>query len=63
VDIPIQNVYYLLCYAWDRLEERDIVNVDADGSADVLNLLAAPRTFASAASTEGTCYIMSGQAI
>jgi len=40
VDIPIQNVYYLLCYAWDRLEERDIVNVDADGSADVLNLLA-----------------------
>ena len=26
--IPIQNIYYLLCYAWDKMQERDIVNVD-----------------------------------
>jgi 5-methylcytosine-specific restriction enzyme subunit McrC len=25
--IPIQNIYFLLCYAWDKLEEREIVNV------------------------------------
>lgn len=27
MDIPIQNIYYLLCYAWDELAERDIVDV------------------------------------
>ena len=25
--IPIQNIYYLLCYAWDKLEEGKKVNV------------------------------------
>ena len=25
--IPIQNIYYLLCYAWDKLEEGNKVNV------------------------------------
>lgn len=39
-EIPIQNLYYLLCYAWDRLEERDRVPVDAASCPDVLNLLA-----------------------
>lgn len=28
--IPIANVYYLLCYAWDRLEESRLVDVDAE---------------------------------
>ena len=27
--IPISNVYYLLCYAWRHVEERDLVGVDA----------------------------------
>lgn len=26
--IPIQNIYYLLSYAWNKLEERDIVSVN-----------------------------------
>lgn len=26
-EIPIQNIYYLLCYAWDRLEEADLTAV------------------------------------
>jgi 5-methylcytosine-specific restriction enzyme subunit McrC len=27
MEIPIQNIYYLLCYAWNKLEEGDIVDV------------------------------------
>src|SRR4029453_13202137 len=27
--VPIQNVYYLLCYAWDRLDALDSVDVGA----------------------------------
>ena len=27
--IPIANVYYLLCYAWRHVEERDLVRLDA----------------------------------
>jgi 5-methylcytosine-specific restriction enzyme subunit McrC len=27
VNIPIQNIYYLLSYAWNKLEERDVVSV------------------------------------
>lgn len=38
--IPIQNIYYLLCYAWNKLEERDLVEVSAEESPDLLNLLA-----------------------
>ena len=38
MDIPIQNIYFLLCYAWDKLEERDIVDVDTDGVLDLVDL-------------------------
>ncbi len=38
--IPIQNIYYLLCYAWNKLEEKDLVEVSAEESPDLLNLLA-----------------------
>ncbi|MGF1450993.1 MAG: restriction endonuclease [Opitutales bacterium] len=38
--IPIQNVYYLLCYAWDHLEERDLVDVAGAGQKDLANLFA-----------------------
>jgi 5-methylcytosine-specific restriction enzyme subunit McrC len=38
--IPIHNLYHLLCYAWDRLEELDLVDVAADTPPrDTLNLL------------------------
>ncbi len=38
--IPIQNIYYLLCYAWDRLEALDERWVDAVPDAPLLGLLA-----------------------
>ena len=28
--IPIQNIYYLLCYAWDKLEEGEKNKVNKD---------------------------------
>jgi 5-methylcytosine-specific restriction enzyme subunit McrC len=27
IEIPIQNIYYLLSYAWNKLEEREVVSV------------------------------------
>ncbi len=38
--IPIQNIYYLLCYAWNRLEERDVVNVKAEDTFNLPDLFA-----------------------
>lgn len=38
MDIPIQNIYYLLCYAWDKLEEREIVDVKDIDSTEILDL-------------------------
>lgn len=39
VQIPIQNIYYLLCYAWGLPEQREWVKVDADSCPAVLDLL------------------------
>ena len=38
--IPIQNIYYLLCYAWNKLEERDIVDVSGIESTNLYDLFA-----------------------
>lgn len=38
MEIPIQNIYYLLCYAWDKLEEKEIVDVDDMESTEILDL-------------------------
>ena len=38
--IPIQNIYYLLCYAWNRLEERDIVDVHGIDTTNLVDLFA-----------------------
>ena len=40
MNIPIQNIYYLLCYAWDKLEERDTVAVQPIEANQVIDLLA-----------------------
>ena len=40
MNIPIENLYYLLIYAWNMLEEADQVDVDVAGSTDLLDLLA-----------------------
>jgi 5-methylcytosine-specific restriction enzyme subunit McrC len=37
--IPIQNIYYLLSYAWNRLDEADLVDVGDEEFDDVANLL------------------------
>ena len=37
--IPIENIYYLLCYAWDKLDEADIVSVDKLDNKNILELL------------------------
>jgi 5-methylcytosine-specific restriction enzyme subunit McrC len=39
MSVPVQNIYYLLCYAWDRLESRKLVDVDALPGNRVENLL------------------------
>lgn len=38
--IPIQNVYYLLCYAWEKLEEKEVVDVEAINSTTLADLFA-----------------------
>jgi 5-methylcytosine-specific restriction enzyme subunit McrC len=38
VEIPIQNIYFLLCYAWDKLAEKDIVGVDPIESTSLIDL-------------------------
>ncbi|MBN2694465.1 hypothetical protein JXR93_07370 [bacterium] len=38
--IPIKNIYYMLCYAWDKVEMKDIINISVDNSIDLKNLLA-----------------------
>jgi len=38
--IPIQNIYYLLCYAWNKLQERDITKVDAKDVTQLVDLFA-----------------------
>ncbi len=40
MNIPIQNIYYLLCYAWDKLAERDVVAVEAIDSTTLADLFA-----------------------
>jgi 5-methylcytosine-specific restriction enzyme subunit McrC len=38
--IPIQNIYYLLCYAWNRLDEGEVVRVADMESPEVADLFA-----------------------
>lgn len=39
--IPIQNIYYLLCYAWNKIEEQEITNIQPeDFKDDLVNLFA-----------------------
>lgn len=38
--IPIENIYYLLCYAWNKLDEKDRVNISVDDRMELLDLFA-----------------------
>ncbi|WP_174612910.1 5-methylcytosine restriction system specificity protein McrC [Virgibacillus ihumii] len=37
--IPIKNIYYMLCYAWNRLEEKDDIYVSRSDEKDIYQLL------------------------
>lgn len=38
--IPIENIYYLLCYAWNTLDEKEQVKVSVDDKTDLVDLFA-----------------------
>jgi 5-methylcytosine-specific restriction enzyme subunit McrC len=38
--IPIQNLYYLLCYSWNRLAEAEVVDVNGIDSTEQVDLFA-----------------------
>ena len=38
--IPVENIYYLFCYAWNRFEEAQSIPLGATPSPDLPNLLA-----------------------
>ncbi len=38
--IPIRNIYYLLIYSWNKLEESNILNVSSDDCTDLMDLFA-----------------------
>ena len=38
--IPILNLYFLLCYAWDKLEESRLVDIEGIDSTELCDLLA-----------------------
>ena len=43
--IPIKNIFYMLCYAWNILSIKGDINVDDDDFGDAYNLLARIFTF------------------
>lgn len=38
--IPVENLYYLLCYAWDKLDEGELTPVDSEACETMQDLLA-----------------------
>jgi len=38
--IPILNIYYLLCYAWNQLEASELIEIESEDSTDLLDLFA-----------------------
>jgi 5-methylcytosine-specific restriction enzyme subunit McrC len=40
MNIPIQNIYYLLCYAWNKMQEKDIVTISTSDYHQLPDLLA-----------------------
>lgn len=40
MEIPIQNIYYLLCYAWNKLEAREIIDIQGIDSNRLSDLFA-----------------------
>jgi len=40
MDIPIKNIYYLLCYAYNKLEEGKVIDLQAEDTTELVNLFA-----------------------
>lgn len=40
MEIPIANIYYLLCYAWNKLEESETIKVEPAESTELVDLFA-----------------------
>ena len=40
MQIPIENIYYLLCYAWNKLDEKDTCKCFIDDKTELLDLFA-----------------------
>ena len=40
MEIPIQNIYFMLIYAWKKHQEKKIVNVSIDGQTNLQNIYA-----------------------
>ena len=40
IKIPIENIYYLLCYAWNQLDEAERINVSASDYSQIIDLFA-----------------------
>jgi 5-methylcytosine-specific restriction enzyme subunit McrC len=38
IKIPIQNIYYLLCYAWNKLDEKDVIDISGIDTTSILDL-------------------------
>ncbi|USK68586.1 5-methylcytosine restriction system specificity protein McrC [Peribacillus asahii] len=38
-NIPIKNLYYMLCYAWGHLAEKEFVNIAREDEKDIKHLL------------------------
>ena len=38
--IPIQNIYYLLCYAWDKLDEQEKIQANLSDYSQIVDLFA-----------------------
>ena len=39
MQIPIENIYYLLCYAWNKLDESERINVAQMECETLIDLL------------------------
>ncbi len=37
--IPILNIYYLLCYAWNKLDEGEVLSLQIEDDAPLADLL------------------------
>ena len=38
--IPIENIYYLLCYSWNKLEEAEIIELESKDFTELIDLFA-----------------------